>query len=241
VVLTAGTLACGPTILSVEDDGAMDGTAEGTTSAASTTSTTTITTITTVPTTAGDDLDTTGPDDGEETASIRLDILVPPDPDPGRPPDTCTPPVGLGTDLNGVTPLGEVHMQAAVFAETGGGKCPWAYRVVFAPDLAQLADVIASYEMPGPVDAMVQIELEFPPEGPVPGQWSGAARHGTNLGIWLGDATADVTFVTRLDDPMPTIEGTVWITDRMDSGMIEGTFSASYCNIVHGFGCGAVR
>lgn len=237
VGLAASSLACGPTIIfSDEDDGALESTGDGTTTSPAPT-----TSSITTPTKTSDGLDTTDPDDGEDTSSIRLDILVPPDPDPGRPPDTCTPPDGLETDLNGATPLGDVHMQAAVFAETGGGPCPWAYRVVFAPDLVQLAEVILSYEVPGPVDDVVVIELEFPPEGPVPGQWSGSARHGTNLGIWIGEATADITFVTRLDEPMPMIEGYVWLTDPMDSGMIEGTFSASYCNVVHGFGCGALR
>ena len=45
--------------------------------------------------------------------------------------------------------------------------------------------------------------------------------------------------VDRAGDPMPMIEAYVWLIDPMGDGMIEGSVVATYCNTVHGFGCGA--
>jgi hypothetical protein len=196
------------------------------TSATSSTSTST--------TTDGGDSTSTSSDEG-----TKLDVNTDPplQPDPGEPPETCTMPTRLAADVSAVTPIGDATLQAAVFAQDGGGKCPVGYRVLLATDLDALQieiDHAAAYESFG---TAMTIQLELPPGSPEPGEWYAFAS------VWIdGDitqlaGTVSVTAVTRLDDPAPMIEGTIMIGDG--DWMVSGSFSAPYCNLARGGSCGA--
>jgi hypothetical protein len=155
----------------------------------------------------------------------------------GELPGVCAMPDRPNSDVFGTTPLGDVAMTTAVFAEDGGGKCPHSYRVVLAPDPAALAEEIERYGAnDAPLDVL-ELQLDLP-ESLEPGTWTGALLQRLDGDGWHSfELTVDVTSVTSLDAPDAHVEGTVMLMDG--EFMVEGPFFAPYCATVHGSACGA--
>ena len=156
----------------------------------------------------------------------------------GELPPICTMPDRPNADVFGTTSLGDVAMTAAVFAESGGGKCPDAYRVVLAADPAALADEIGRYEAGEPPIDVIELYLRLPL--PLePGTWDeGELLHyREGMALHAFDITFEVTSVTAIDDPAAHVEASFTFTD--DDVMFEGSFSAPYCDSVTGSACGA--
>jgi hypothetical protein len=157
----------------------------------------------------------------------------------GEPPPICTMPDRPNADVFGTTSLGDVAMTAAVFAESGGGKCPDAYRVVLAADPAALADEIGRYEAGEPPIDVLELYLRLPLAPLEPGTWDEGEllhyRDGQALHAF--DVTFEVTSVTAIDDPAAHVEASFMIVD--DDFMFEGSFLAPYCDSVAGSACGA--
>jgi hypothetical protein len=170
----------------------------------------------------------------------KLDLgpdLPPPPPDPDEEPQVCNMPVMLGADVLVMTPIGDTMMQAAVFAADGGGKCPIGYRVLLASDLEALPVELEHATVPEDFGTALTIQFGFWPGSPEPGELDATVT------IWidgmLGQVTGPVaiTTVTHFDDPMAIVEGTIMIEEG--EWLVQGSFSAPYCNLARGPGCGA--
>lgn len=156
-------------------------------------------------------------------------------PDLGRPPDTCELPARGNASVMATSDVGDVALSAVVFAEAYDATCWPVYRLVLAPTVADLEEVIARVEAgASPLEGLV-IDLAVPPAGAVPGDWQGPFELSTNMMAWLGTAMADVTAVTLLDAMPPAIEGS--LTGMNGFGEMQGDFSAKYCARVRGAPC----
>jgi hypothetical protein len=125
----------------------------------------------------------------------------------------------------------------AVFAESGGGKCPDSYRVVLAADPAALAAEIDRYGAGEPPIDVIELYLRLPLAPLEPGTWDDGEllhyRDGQALHVL--DVTFEVTSVTAIDDRDPHVEASFTFID--DDVMFEGSFFAPYCDTVIGSAC----
>ena len=157
-------------------------------------------------------------------------------PRPGDPPQTCELPERPNAGLFGTTPLGEVAMTAAVFAEDGGGKCTLAYRVFLATDPSALANEVENFSSTSPLADVIRISLLLPGGPPATGPWEGWVEQIRDGVQWAAAATVEVTSVTSLDASEPHVQATIEVTGE---GSLEGWFFAPYCATVQGGSCGA--
>ncbi|HWB80032.1 MAG TPA: hypothetical protein VG755_33940 [Nannocystaceae bacterium] len=235
--LAVVVLACGPTVGTPHDDGGGSGESGATTTTTSgaTISTTSgppssdaTTSTTSVPT------DESSIDSGADTFDVGvLDTGDDPPPDPPR---GCDLPDNPNSDVSGTTLFGEATFTAAAFANTGGGKCPHAFRVVLASDPDALAAGVAMFDNGGFPGALV-VELVIPDGEPTPGEWSGAMMHYENGQSAISDVTADVMIVPDYHSPQPLLQFDVVALDP--EWTMGGHVTAHYCDEVAGGACGA--
>lgn len=177
-------------------------------------------------------------DDDAADSSVQFDLGGTGLPEPGDPPNTCELPDRPNANVTGTTPLGEVAMTAAVFAEDGGGKCPQEYRVVLAADLAALAEEVERYGAGEARVDVIELGLRLPEGPPATGIWEASLRQIRNGVDWFPeDLTANVTSVTTLDAVDAHVEVTISVVEGEFA--LEGSLNAPYCVTVRGGTCGA--
>lgn len=240
-IVASVAIGCGPTVGggdggdssgAVADSGGTDGTqGPGSADTATGAMTATAASVTSNVTVA----DSSGAD-----TTLKYDLGafdVDPDPpgpvDLGEPPDICELPVVDNADIVGTGDFAALSLHAAAFGRAGGGKCPFGLDVSVATDVAALAAWSESNTMP--VDSLL-INLEVPSDELAPGTWDAdfVVMPG---GYFFDVATVEVSAVTMLDVAEPMIEG-AFMFDAPE-GSISGTFSARYCDLLEGGGCGA--
>jgi hypothetical protein len=223
VLAGALVLGCGPVVGHPGGGGSGDGgSGSGSGSGSVSVSSTVSPTATSVPPmTSSVDGDDDGLDDG-----VKIDFVDFPQADVGGS-TLCALPETLEANIVGNTPLGDVIARAAVFAETGGGRCGHGWRVLVAADTDALAGEVARLSMSLlPQDAVL---VDIPaPDAPMLGELPATLTVYVGGAEWITPASVLVMDFVGPQRDAPVIEALV--TGLDPDWMIHGPLSASWCS-----------